>query len=396
MTQSVDIYGKVRRVLAESLGVDEDEIMPAARLQEELGAESIDFLDIVFRLEREFGIHIPRGELFPESVFGNDPNLCAGWVRDRRGPGPAALTHALCRSRRPRWRPETRRLDRSVHRRSRGPVRGMEARWRRRGRQPRDTRRRRPFGRADSRTDGGRAGVTIPASVDPDDDARNTAIWNECHDNTLKYDHICHSYSGGHNDVQLDSDRPPQAAQSRVSRTPFGHGSPGVNLGRLGRAGRRAGCPERGIRTAICRRLRGGEGAGRVHPRAVGRPRPVVGHAGSPLGRTCDPRPIPVPHVPLRQPPVHRGIGYPPRPGAGRGQSAVRPRGARPHLRPGRGGGTQHGRPGRQGGIRRPRSPVPRSTPYLVRRRRADIARRGSDGTSSSPPPTGGHRSTVA
>ena len=62
----------------------------------------------------------------------------------------------------------------------------------------------------------------------------------------------------------------------------------------------------------------------------LGRPRPVVGHAGSPLGRTCDPRPIPVPHVPLRQPPVHRGIGYPPRPGAGRGQSAVRPRGARP------------------------------------------------------------------
>ena len=74
MTQSVDIYGKVGRVLAEALGVDEDEITPAARLQEELGAESIDFLDIVFRLEREFGIHIPRGELFPESVFGNDPN----------------------------------------------------------------------------------------------------------------------------------------------------------------------------------------------------------------------------------------------------------------------------------------------------------------------------------
>ncbi len=58
--------------------MDEDEITPAARLQEELGAESIDFLDIVFRLEREFGIHIPRGELFPESIFGNDPNL----VRD--------------------------------------------------------------------------------------------------------------------------------------------------------------------------------------------------------------------------------------------------------------------------------------------------------------------------
>src|SRR3954469_7787935 len=57
----------------------------------------------------------------------------------------------------------------------------MEARWRRRGRQPCDTRRHRPIGRDDPRTDGTRAGVTIPASVDPDQDAPNTAIWNECH-----------------------------------------------------------------------------------------------------------------------------------------------------------------------------------------------------------------------
>src|SRR4051812_41638055 len=57
----------------------------------------------------------------------------------------------------------------------------MEARWHRRGRQPRDTRRHRPIGRADSRTDGSRAGVTIPASVDPDQDATNTAIRNGCY-----------------------------------------------------------------------------------------------------------------------------------------------------------------------------------------------------------------------
>ena len=37
------------------------------------GPESIDFLDIVFRLEREFGIKIPRGELFPEPVSRDDP-----------------------------------------------------------------------------------------------------------------------------------------------------------------------------------------------------------------------------------------------------------------------------------------------------------------------------------
>jgi acyl carrier protein len=75
MTASAEIYGKVSRVLVEALSVDEGEITPAATLQGDLGAESIDFLDIVFRLEREFGIKIPRGELFPESVFQGDPEL---------------------------------------------------------------------------------------------------------------------------------------------------------------------------------------------------------------------------------------------------------------------------------------------------------------------------------
>jgi hypothetical protein len=60
--------------------VDEGDVTPTATLQEDLGAESIDFLDIVFRLEREFGIRIPRGELFPESVFRGDPDF----VRDGR------------------------------------------------------------------------------------------------------------------------------------------------------------------------------------------------------------------------------------------------------------------------------------------------------------------------
>jgi acyl carrier protein len=59
----------------EALNVDEDEIQPLATLQGDLGAESIDFLDIVFRLEREFGIKIPRGELFPESIFQGDPEF---------------------------------------------------------------------------------------------------------------------------------------------------------------------------------------------------------------------------------------------------------------------------------------------------------------------------------
>ena len=70
-----EIYNKVASTLVEALNVDEEEIKPTATLQGDLGAESIDFLDIVFRLEREFGIKIPRGELFPESIFQGDPDL---------------------------------------------------------------------------------------------------------------------------------------------------------------------------------------------------------------------------------------------------------------------------------------------------------------------------------
>ncbi len=75
MSPSGEIYGKVARVLMESLNVDEDDLTATATLQGDLGAESIDFLDILFRLEREFDIKIPRGELFPESVFQGDADF---------------------------------------------------------------------------------------------------------------------------------------------------------------------------------------------------------------------------------------------------------------------------------------------------------------------------------
>ena len=65
---------------------------PESTLQGDLGAESIDFLDIVFRLEREFNIKIPRGELFPESIFQGDPDFVKdgkvtekGYQNSRRG-----------------------------------------------------------------------------------------------------------------------------------------------------------------------------------------------------------------------------------------------------------------------------------------------------------------------
>ena len=70
-----EIFQKVAATLVEALNVDEDQVTLASTLQGDLGAESIDFLDIVFRLEREFSIKIPRNELFPESIFQGDPDF---------------------------------------------------------------------------------------------------------------------------------------------------------------------------------------------------------------------------------------------------------------------------------------------------------------------------------
>jgi acyl carrier protein len=84
MPSSEEIYSKVTATLVEALNVDEEDIKPTSTLQGDLGAESIDFLDIVFRLEREFGIKIPRGELFPESIFQGDPEFVQdGKVTDK-------------------------------------------------------------------------------------------------------------------------------------------------------------------------------------------------------------------------------------------------------------------------------------------------------------------------
>ena len=67
-----EIFDKVRQTLTDALGVDDDEVTSQATLMGDLGAESIDFLDIVFRLEKAFGIKIPREELFPaENLLGN-------------------------------------------------------------------------------------------------------------------------------------------------------------------------------------------------------------------------------------------------------------------------------------------------------------------------------------
>lgn len=57
------VYPKVREIIADVLVIDEDKILLSSRLIADLGAESIDFLDLVFQLEKEFSIKIPRGQL---------------------------------------------------------------------------------------------------------------------------------------------------------------------------------------------------------------------------------------------------------------------------------------------------------------------------------------------
>jgi acyl carrier protein len=79
-----EIFTQVQEVLVDALGVDDDEVTPEATLMGDLGAESIDFLDIVFRLEKAFGIKIPREELFPaESLMNNSEFVHNGKLTEK-------------------------------------------------------------------------------------------------------------------------------------------------------------------------------------------------------------------------------------------------------------------------------------------------------------------------
>lgn len=77
-----EVFEKVQAALVDALGVDDDEVTPDATLVGDLGAESIDFLDIVFRLEKSFGIEIPRAELFPEDILTNAEYVQDGKVTE--------------------------------------------------------------------------------------------------------------------------------------------------------------------------------------------------------------------------------------------------------------------------------------------------------------------------
>jgi acyl carrier protein len=72
-----EIGERVAQALVQALGVSRSDITPETSLAGDLEAESIDFLDVVFRLEKDFGIEIARGELFPQELL-RDPNLVSG------------------------------------------------------------------------------------------------------------------------------------------------------------------------------------------------------------------------------------------------------------------------------------------------------------------------------
>lgn len=69
MSVNEEVFSKVQSALVDALGVDDDEVTPEATMVGDLGAESIDFLDIVFKLEKAFGIKIQTDELFPKDIL---------------------------------------------------------------------------------------------------------------------------------------------------------------------------------------------------------------------------------------------------------------------------------------------------------------------------------------
>ncbi len=77
-----EILEKLREALTDALGVDDDEVTPEAKLVDDLGAESIDFLDITFRMEKAFGIKIDQGEMFPDNVLNDETYVQDGKVTD--------------------------------------------------------------------------------------------------------------------------------------------------------------------------------------------------------------------------------------------------------------------------------------------------------------------------
>jgi acyl carrier protein len=80
MPSESEVFEKVKTCLVDALGVDDDEVTPTASIMGDLGAESIDWLDIVFKLEKAFGIKISQSELSPEDILTSSEYVQDGKV----------------------------------------------------------------------------------------------------------------------------------------------------------------------------------------------------------------------------------------------------------------------------------------------------------------------------
>ena len=87
-----EIFTKVQKCVAAALGRDEEEVQLDKALQRDLEAESIDYLDITFQLEKTFSITIEKDELFPQKIFQDETLVKDGKVTEK---GLAFLDESL-------------------------------------------------------------------------------------------------------------------------------------------------------------------------------------------------------------------------------------------------------------------------------------------------------------
>ena len=98
-----EVYRKIQKIVAEALGVEEEEVTPEARLTDDLGAESIDYLDIAFRMEKAFGIEIRANEMlmgdFLTGQYVQDGKVTDAGIEELRKRLPHVNLDVLERSR---------------------------------------------------------------------------------------------------------------------------------------------------------------------------------------------------------------------------------------------------------------------------------------------------------
>ena len=56
---AVTVYARLKRLIVEQLGVEEEEVLPSASFTDDLNADSLELADLVIAIEEEFGIEIP-------------------------------------------------------------------------------------------------------------------------------------------------------------------------------------------------------------------------------------------------------------------------------------------------------------------------------------------------